>query len=270
MTVLEARRKILNLQAKLDSLSFTPAMFAKRLKLYNRKISKRKTTNAVRSINWACNKLFTQYQQLQNKIDYYLELLKQNPYKITSKDLAISRALELQKKNTNKKESNKKECIITDKKITKLENDYYKFIQALQEYDFDVKEEEKKESLNKSPNPYKVINNRVVDIRYDIKIIDIDISKHSPMKWAEIYHLKLFNSYKYNKTLITEYEFCWALENKLQYMLLNDELAEQKELRAKLIYTDIINNASIEEKEKLKNKFIYTIFIQKQLNNLYN
>lgn len=265
MTVLEARRKILNLQAKLDSLSFTPAMFAQRLKLYNRKISKRKTTNAVRSINWACNKLFTQYQQLQNKINYYLELLKQNPYKITPKDLAISRALDLQKQEKVNK------TIIEDKRISKLENDYYKFIQALQEYDFNTEEEKKEKStLNKSANPYKVINNRVVDIRYNIKIIDIDVSKHSPMKWAEIYHLKLFNNYKYNTTLITEYEFCWALENKLQYMLLNDDIAEQKELRAKLIYTDIINNASVEEKEKLKNKFIYTIFIQKQLNNLYS
>ena len=267
MTILEARRKILNLQAKLDALSFTSTMFNQRLKLYNRKISKQKTINAIRSINWACSKLFTQYQQLQNKINYYLELLKQNPYKITSKDLAMSEALELQKKEKN---IDNKKCIIEEKKISKLENDYYKFIQTLQEYNFNTKEENKKNILNKSTNPYKLINNQVVDIRYNIKIIDIDISKHSPIKWAEIYHLKLFNSYKYNKTLITEYEFCWALENKLQYMLLNDELAEQKELRAKLIYTDIINNASVEEKEKLKNKFIYTIFIQKRLNNLYN
>ena len=267
MTILEARRKILNLQTKL-----TYNKIFKKARFYDIKISKRRTKNKIMTINRACSKIYTQQQNLQNKINYYLELLKNNPYKITVRDLAISRSLDLANRE---KEIIKRE---EEKEILKLESDYENLIKIINQYDFNIKKvTESADQLNQSTNPYKKIKNRIVDIRFDIKIIDIDVTQHSATKWAEIYHLKLYNlsgiclNNKQGKTSLQDRVYdTKGIMPTITAGHFNPSIAEQKELRAKLMYMDIINNATEEEKEKLKNKFIYTLFIQKQLNYLYD
>ena len=262
-TILTIRRNILNLQNKLDNLEYPTRIHKKDMPDIPGQ-SKQILTKTIYYINKICEKIYMDKQRLQKRIQYYLDLLKANPYIITPRDKIVSKALDL-KKNKEKKITNE-EKVIND--INKLENDYTKLVNDIANHKFKKLQvlEPIKKNINNSRSPYRRIQSKTIDIRKDIKIIDVDSTKRSVNEWAKIYHIKIYNNINYE--VMNEYEFCWNLENTLQYILYSDNKANQQELRARLIYLDIINNATEEEKEQLKNKFVITDFIRQQLNDI--
>lgn len=267
MTVLEARRRILHLQAKIDLIEYpTGVLAAAREKLTSCR-SKQKTARRFFLINQSCLIVQRKINSLQSKINFYLTILKQNPYIVSERDKAASRALDLMLRKSKRPKMYEDEIIRLEMDYNDANQDYDNFLHEIAKYQFESLSNDKKVFKNNSYNPRQNIKGKIVDIRENIKVIDVDTIRRSYIEWAHIYHLQLVNYNSYEA--ITEYEFCWALENFLQYNLLNDDVAEKKELRAKLIYTDMIQNASELEKVKLKDNFILTDFIKKHLYNLY-
>lgn len=107
-----------------------------------------------------------------------------------------------------------------------------------------------------------------VEKRHNIKVIDIDISARYISEWAEIFYFKIVNLYDVGNIKVNEYKFAWLIENQLNYYLLNNPLAEQNEIRLKLLYLDMIRNASDMEKQILQHRFIVTDFVRKQMKNI--
>ena len=104
----------------------------------------------------------------------------------------------------------------------------------------------------------------------ELSIDDIDLSKRKPNEWANIYNIELIEDIP--QSLWSEFEWAYHICN-MDYKFKKDsgskdeyEKAEQMEMRAMLIKTDIFKTADIGEKYMLKNKYIETEMIKSILN----
>lgn len=104
----------------------------------------------------------------------------------------------------------------------------------------------------------------------ELSIDDIDLSKRKPNEWAQIYNINILSDV--DQKLMSEYEWAYILPN-IDYTYIKDnnkdnlyEKAEQMEMRAMLIKTDIFKTADIGEKYILKNKYVETEMIKRFIN----
>lgn len=90
----------------------------------------------------------------------------------------------------------------------------------------------------------------------------IDLSRRTPMEWAEIYKLKLYSPVPMQ--LWTEFEWAYNL-TEFDYQYIEDEYSEEMELRGLTIKSLIFQYADATEKSILKDKYIETDWIRRQL-----
>ena len=274
MTSIELKQKILSLKMDRDQIH-------NQIVEIKRQINNMKITNTRKRILIVTNHQIYQLQQdnkeISQKIKQYKIQLKEELEKIPYDDSILNKSLALQQIN------NTKEKPVL--KVNKTNNDT--IIQSTSSINFKSKDdtiynniyqaqvtretetEPAKQKKHEGRVPYRIINNKEIDLREDRKIIDIDLLARPIKEWADIYHLRIVNLYNvddYNKP-VNEYNFAWLLEHELQYVPMDDEESARKELRAQLLYLDIIRNATMKEKKQLEEKFIITEFILRKMKN---
>lgn len=103
----------------------------------------------------------------------------------------------------------------------------------------------------------------------DLVISDVDLTKRSQKEWENIYHVCITNGIIEGSD-IDEFNFCYNLMKSEYYPLpnamekhkeLDYSIAEEMQLRAMRIYTDLISHADKAEKKLLDNKYIQTDYV---------
>ena len=274
MTSIELKQKILSLKMEHDQIH-------NQIVEIKRQINNMKITNTRKRILIVTNRQIYQLQQdnkeISQKIKQYKIQLKEELEKIPYDDSILNKSLALQQINNTKEKpvlkvnkTNNDTIIQSTSSINFKSKDdtiYNNIYQA--QVTREIETEPAKQKKHEGRVPYRIINNREVDLREDRKIIDIDLLARPIEEWADIYHLRIMNLYNvknYNKP-VNEYNFAWLLEHELQYVPMDDEESARKELRAQLLYLDIIRNATMKEKKQLEEKFIITEFILRKMKN---
>ena len=103
----------------------------------------------------------------------------------------------------------------------------------------------------------------------DLTIKDVDLTKRPQQDWENIYHVHI-TSGEIEGGDIDEFNFCYNLMKSEFYPLpnamekhkeLDYSIAEEMQLRAMRIYTDLITNADKAEKRLLEHKYIQTNYV---------
>jgi len=108
------------------------------------------------------------------------------------------------------------------------------------------------------------------DVTEDREVVhDVDLTKRTQDEWCDIYHVHIVDG-EIEGGKIDEFNFAYNLMKSNYYPLpspaikhqdLDYSISEEMQLRAMMIYKDLITHADRAEKKLLDNKYIQTKYV---------